>query len=62
MSYQDNDTGLREISTAVQCPNCLRKFTVRLGIDYLVRHQGEQLRVVCMECTQKRIIEIKRIS
>jgi DNA-directed RNA polymerase subunit RPC12/RpoP len=59
MFYQDNGTGLRDIMTVVQCPDCLHKFAVRLGIDYLVRHQGEQLRVVCMECGQKRILRVK---
>ena len=59
MYYQDNGTGLRDITTTVLCPDCLHKFAVRLGIDYLVRHQSEQLKVVGMECGQKRIVRIK---
>ena len=55
--YQDLDVGLRNIMTGVQCPDCLKNFSVRLGIDFLVKHQGEQLKVVCLECGQKRIAE-----
>ena len=59
MYHEDNGTGLRDITTVVQCPDCFCKFSVKLGIDFLVKHQGEQLKVVCMECSQKRIDRIK---
>ena len=53
--YQDLDVGLKDIVTPVQCPDCLRKFTTRLSIDYIVRHQNEELKVICCQCAQKQI-------
>jgi len=59
MYHEDNGTGLRDITSVVSCPDCLKKFSVRLGIDYLVKHQGAQLKVICKECGLKRIDRIK---
>jgi RNase P subunit RPR2 len=56
--YQDYGVDLKDIMTAVQCPDCLRKFAVRLSTNYLVRHKGEEFKVICRECGQKRIVEI----
>ena len=41
--------------TGVTCPDCGKKYTVRLSIDYLVRHEGEELKVICCQCAQKQI-------
>ena len=50
----------REYSVAlVSCPTCLTKFTVRLHWSYLIAHKGEELKVVCLNCAQEKINEIK---
>ena len=58
--YQDLDVGLKDIVTPVQCPDCLKKFAVRLSIDYIVKHQGEPLSIICLSCAKSRIAEIKK--
>jgi len=49
----------RNIVTPVVCPVCLRKFTTRLSVDYLSRHIGEEIKIVCILCSQSKIAEIK---
>jgi hypothetical protein len=58
--YQDYGVDLKDITAAVQCPDCLKKFAVRLSIDYIVKHQGEPLSVICLSCAKSRIAEIKK--
>ena len=59
--YQDYGVDLKDIMTAVQCPDCLRKFAVRLSTNYLVRHKGEAgaLGHLFVMCQVERIAEIK---
>jgi hypothetical protein len=58
--YQDYGTDLKGIMTSVQCPICFQKFTVRLGVDFLSRRQGQEIKVICISCAQSKINEIKR--
>jgi hypothetical protein len=58
--YRDYGVDLRDIVTLVQCPDCLRKFTVRLGVNFLSRHVGEPIAVICVSCAQSRMVEINK--
>ena len=58
--YGDFEIEFRNIATAVTCPDCGKKYTVRLSIDYLVRHEGEELKVICLSCAQSRITEVNK--
>jgi hypothetical protein len=49
----------RNISTAVSCPICLRKFTTRLSVDFLSKQAGAPISVVCVSCALEKINEIK---
>jgi len=49
----------RNISTAVSCPVCQRKFTTRLSVDYLSRQISQEISVICCSCAVKQINEGK---
>ena len=53
--YQDYGADLRDIVTAVTCPDCGEKFTVRLSVDFLSRHQSQEIEVICSSCATKQI-------
>jgi predicted RNA-binding Zn-ribbon protein involved in translation (DUF1610 family) len=45
----------KNIMTAAQCPSCGKKFAVKLGVDYLSRHQGQAIQCICLAFGQKQI-------
>jgi len=47
----------KNIVTLVSCPVCLRKFTTRLNIDFLTKHQSQEIPVICCSCAVKQIKE-----
>ena len=50
----------RSITSGVNCPTCGRKYAVKLGVDYLSKHQGEEIQVICLPCVQLKLDEIKK--
>ena len=50
----------RNIMVGTICPFCQRKYAVRLGVDFLSRHQGQEIQVVCVSCAQSRITEVNK--
>ena len=54
---ENTEIEFRSISTAVSCPDCGRKYAVKLSVDYLSRHLGQAIQCVCLECGQKQINE-----
>ena len=36
----------RSISTGVICPICQKKYAVKLSVDYLSQHQGQEIACV----------------
>jgi hypothetical protein len=47
----------RSISVGTICPICQKKYAVRIGINYLSQHMGEQLQTICCSCAKKQIAE-----
>ena len=45
----------RSISVGTICPICQKKYAVRLSVDFLSKHIGEQIQTICLECGQKQI-------
>ena len=46
----------RNIMIGAVCPFCQRKYAVRLSVDFLSKHIGEQIQTICLECGQKQIV------
>ena len=58
--HEYSSLDFRSITSGVACPTCGRKFTVKLGVDYLSKHQGEEIQVICLSCTRLKLDEIKK--
>ena len=62
LTMNGNGFDYRSIFVGTICPICQKKYAVRLGIDYLSRHVGEQIQTICLECGQKQINEGRTIN
>jgi hypothetical protein len=49
----------RSILTGVVCPDCGKKYAVKLSVDFLAQHQNEQIQCICVSCYKTRIVRIK---
>ena len=52
----------RSLSTGVTCPICGKKYSVKLGVDFLSRHQGQAIQCICCSCAQEKINEGRAIN
>ena len=50
----------RNIMTGAVCPICQKKYAVRLSVDFLSKHIGEQIQTICLACGQSRITEVNK--
>lgn len=58
--YGNAEIEFRNIATAVNCPACGKKYTVKLGVDFLSKHIGETIAVICLDCSKSRIAEVNK--